>query len=40
MIKRSKVIYVIGSMIIGIIAIVSVFAGLIISGAIDARSVA
>ena len=40
MIKRSKVIYVIGSMIIGIIAIVSVFAGLIFSGAIDARSVA
>ena len=40
MIKRSKLIYAIGSVIIGIIAIVSVFVGLIFSGAIDARSVA
>ncbi len=40
MIKRSKLIYAIGSVIIGIIAIVSVFVGLILSGAIDARSVA
>lgn len=40
MIKRSKFVYVIGSVIIGIMAIVSVFAGLVFSGAIDARSVA
>ena len=39
MIKRSNLIYIIGSVIIGIITIVSVFAGLIFSGTIDARSV-
>ena len=38
MTKRSKLVYIIGSVIIGIIAVVSIFAGLVLSGVIDASS--
>ncbi len=38
MVKRSKLVYIIGSVIIGIIAVVSIFAGLVLSGVIDASS--
>lgn len=38
MIKRSKLVYVLGSAIIGIVSIIFIFAGLILSGVIDASS--
>ncbi|MBQ3505525.1 MAG: transglutaminase domain-containing protein [Clostridia bacterium] len=38
MIKRSKLVYILGSIIIGIVAVISVFAGLTLSGVIDAGS--
>ena len=38
MIKRSKLVYILGSIIIGIVAVISVFAGLVLSGVIDAGS--
>ena len=38
MIKRSKLVYILGSIIIGIVAVVFVFAGLVLSGVIDAGS--
>lgn len=39
MIKQSKAIYIIGSIIIGVVSVVLIFAGLFLSGVIDARSV-
>lgn len=38
MIKRSKLVYILGSAIIGIVSIIFIFAGLILSGVIDASS--
>ena len=38
MIKRSKSVYIIGSIIIGIISVVFIFAGLILTGVIDSSS--
>ena len=38
MIKQSKLVYVIGSIVIGIITIIAVVAGLMLSGVIDASS--
>ena len=38
MIKRSKLVYIIGSIVIGIISVVFVFAGLVFSGVIDNSS--
>ena len=38
MVKRSKIVYILGSIIIGIISIVLVLTGLIMSGVIDTRS--
>ena len=38
MVKQSKSVYVVGSIVIGIITIIAVLAGLMLSGIIDASS--